>query len=98
MTKETVEEKPPFNVGDLVYMRSKDLKLQMHRKHVPGDLGIVMAIKKDDYKRWNYATRSYVESDKWNVTVMWQQYEGYNYYGLPRDTTQLWHTRLKKAY
>ena len=70
----------------------------MFGKHKPGDLGIVIGIKKCKDRRWSYATRTYTENDKWDVVVTWQQYDGYNYLGLARDTTILWHTRLKKAY
>jgi hypothetical protein len=90
-------EKPPFNVGDLVMLRNKDLKLQMFRNYKPNDVGIVINITKSKERRWSINIGNYIDSDKWNVVVMWQQYTGYNYHGLPQDTTKVWHTRLKKV-
>lgn len=97
MSETKKEERPPFNVGDLVMLRNKDLKLQMFKKHKPNDLGIVIGVSKSKERRWSYIKCSYEDSDKWNITVMWQQYTGYNYHGLPNDTTKVWHTRLKKV-
>jgi hypothetical protein len=97
MTDSEKIEKPPFNVGDLVMLRNKDLKLQMFKKHKPNDLGIVIGISKSKERRWSYIKGGYDDSDKWNVIVMWQQYSGYNYHNLPSDTTKIWHTRLKKV-
>jgi hypothetical protein len=95
MSETNKEEKPPFNVGDLVVIRNKDLKLRMFQKHKANDVGVVMNITKTKQSRWKAG--EYIQEDKWRVTVMWQQYSGYNYHGLPVDTTNILHTRLKKV-
>ena len=95
MSESNEEEKPPFNVGDLVMIRNKDLKLRMLQNHKPNDVGIIISLAKAKQSRWRAG--QYIQEEKWRVTVMWQQYSGYNYHGLPPDTTNIMHTRLKKV-
>lgn len=97
---QNANEKPPFNVGDLVMMRNKDLKLKMYKNHKPNDIGLVLAVNKTkSIRRRKYQC---IPVDKWYITVMWQQYAGhrYNYNydaNFGKDTTIMWYTRLKKV-
>ena len=52
----------PFQIGDIVQMRAKDLKIIKFRKFPPNDFGIVIVIKKQKY------------SSYWMVKVLWQKY------------------------
>ena len=90
-TEQTIEQKPPFNIGDLVILRAKDAKLQKY-KHLPSnDLGVVIDIKPSKNTRWSYTENKIVQDTKWHVWVEWQQYE-------PRSGTfKCFHTRLKKV-
>lgn len=57
---EIVEEKPPFQVGDLVMMRAKALKLTKFYRLPPNDVGIVLELKKGN--------------TEWLVNVHWQKF------------------------
>jgi hypothetical protein len=89
------KEESPFNVGDLVMIRNKDLKLRMFQNYKKNDVGVVLKITKSRAPRWRAG--SYIDKVVWNVVVMWQQHNAYNYHGLPSDTTNIVHTRLKKV-
>lgn len=57
---ERIENIPPFQVGDLVQMRSKALKLVRFFRYPKDDVGIVLELKKG--------------TDEWLVNVHWQKY------------------------
>jgi hypothetical protein len=57
---ERVENIPPFEVGDLVMMRAKALKLTKFYKLPPNDVGIVLELKKGN--------------TEWLVNVHWQKF------------------------
>lgn len=54
------EEVPPFQVGDLVQMRAKALKLTKFWKLPPNDIGIVLELKKGN--------------SEWLVNIHWQKF------------------------
>lgn len=58
--KETKEEIPPFQVGDLVQMRAKALQLVRFYKYPPNDIGIVLEVKKG--------------TNEWMVNIHWQKF------------------------
>lgn len=59
-TNKSSEEIPPFQVGDLVMMRAKALKLIRFYKYQEDDIGIVLELKKG--------------SSEWLVNVHWQKF------------------------
>jgi len=58
--KETKEEIPPFQVGDLVQMRAKALQLVRFYRYPPNDIGIVLEVKKGN--------------SEWMVNIHWQKF------------------------
>lgn len=58
--EKAVEEKPPFEVGDLVQMRAKALKLTKFWRLPPNDVGIVLELKKGN--------------TEWLVNIHWQKF------------------------
>ena len=61
--EEKLEIKPPFEIGDLVKMRAKDLKIGKFRRMPANDYGIVINLKPPK----NY-------SSDWLVEVYWQKF------------------------
>lgn len=59
---EKIENIPPFQVGDLVQMRSKALKLTRFCKYKKDDVGIVLEVKKSNI------------CDDWYVNIHWQKF------------------------
>jgi hypothetical protein len=59
---EKVETAPPFQVGDLVQMRAKALKLVKFYRLPENDVGIVLELKKCQH------------SDEWLVNIHWQKF------------------------
>jgi|688.fasta_scaffold333810_4 hypothetical protein len=57
---EKIENIPPFQVGDLVQMRSKALQLARFYKYKKDDVGIVLEVKKG--------------TNEWMVNVHWQKF------------------------
>ena len=57
---EKLENIPPFEVGDLVMMRAKSLRLQRFFKYPKNDVGLVLEIKKG--------------SVEWLVNIHWQKF------------------------
>lgn len=90
-TDEIIEQKPPFNIGDLVVLRAKDARLQKY-SHLPkNDIGVVIDIKPSKTTKWCYKQNKVVPSGSWHVWVEWQQYE-------PRSGTfKCFDRRLKKV-
>jgi hypothetical protein len=91
VTEEVIEQKPPFNIGDLVVLRAKDARLQKY-SHLPkNDIGVVIDIKQNKSTKWSYAENKVVPDIRWHVFVEWQQYE-------PRSGTfKCFDRRLKKV-
>jgi hypothetical protein len=61
--EENIEPEPPFEIGDLVQMRAKDLKIGRFRKMPANDYGVVISLKPPRHLR----------SD-WLVEVYWQKF------------------------
>lgn len=61
--EEKLEIKPPFEIGDIVQMRAKDLKIGKFRRMPAGDYGVVINLKPPK----NY-------SSDWLVEVYWQKF------------------------
>jgi hypothetical protein len=59
---ERVEDIPPFQVGDLVMMRAKALKLIKFYKLPEKDIGVVLELKKSKC------------CDEWLVNIHWQKF------------------------
>jgi hypothetical protein len=59
---EKVEIIPPFQVGDLVQMRAKSLRLLKFHRLPDNDIGIVLELKKCQH------------SDEWLVNIHWQKF------------------------
>jgi hypothetical protein len=79
--EEKPEIKPPFEIGDLVQMRTRDLKIGKFRKMPKNDFGIVVALKEP---RFPFADA------KWLVQVYWQKF-------IPKSKSLIYHVRLKKV-
>jgi len=79
--KETKEEIPPFEVGDLVQMRSKALQLVRFYKYPKDDIGIVLELKKGN--------------SEWLVNVHWQRFIPKNGKSIIKHT-RLKKVRFKK--
>ncbi len=91
MTEEIIEQKPPFNIGDLVCLRAKDARLQKYYHLPKNDIGVVIAVKANEKTKWSYTENKVVPDTRWHITVEWQQYE-------PRSGIfKCFHTRLKKV-
>lgn len=58
--EKSIEESPPFQVGDLVQMRAKALQLTRFWNYEKGDVGIVLEVKKG--------------KSEWIVNVHWQKF------------------------
>lgn len=56
---------PPFEVGDLVQMRSKDLKTHKFQHFPRNDFGVVISVKKPSI--------TYLQD--WLIEVIWQRYK-----------------------
>lgn len=64
MEKDINDKTPTVNIGDLVVMRAKDLKLKKFGNYIPDDLGLVVEL---------FQSTSYHK--KWYAMVAWQQFK-----------------------
>jgi hypothetical protein len=61
--EENIKPKPPFEIGEIVQMRAKDLRIGKFRKMPANDYGVVINVKPSKH------TDSY-----WLIEVYWQKY------------------------